>query len=67
MLLELTIDRIEGDKAVLLTRDKETVVWPLSKLPGEKREGEELYFKIVDSKGDDKDLAKDILNEILDA
>lgn len=67
MLIELTIDRIEGDKVVLLTKDKETVIWPISKLPGEKKEGDELYFKIVDSRGEDKNLAKDILNEILDA
>lgn len=65
---ELTIDRIEDNKVVLLTQDQETIVWPKSKLPAEVKEGETLYFSIKglhDKDEGEKSQAKDILNEIL--
>jgi hypothetical protein len=67
MIVKLIIDRIEKDKAVLITKDNESIVWPVSKLPKNATEGAEFQFNIVDAKGGDKDLAKDLLNEILDA
>jgi len=69
MKLELTIDRFEGDKAVLKNEDNETVVWPKNKLPKDVKEGSILALTITDqaeAKNNKEDLAKDILNEILD-
>jgi len=66
MIVKLIVDRIENEKAVLLTEDRKSIVWPLSKLPADTKEGAEFQFNIVDSKGDDKNLARDLLNEILD-
>lgn len=67
MLIKLVVDRIEGNKAVLLTTEKESITWPITKLPQGTKEGAELQFKIVDGQGSDKELAKELLNEILDA
>lgn len=66
MLLKTTIDRIEKDQAILITEDNESITWPLSKLPKGTAEGDNLQIKIIDSKGSDKGLAKELLNEILD-
>ncbi len=69
MLIKLTIDRFEGDKAVLKTEENETIVWLKNKLPQGSREGAKLLFLITDDKEEEKfgkQLAKDILNEILD-
>jgi Protein of unknown function (DUF3006) len=69
MLLNLTIDRFEDGKAVLKTEDSETVIWPKDKLPENIYEGATLLFAITDNANKDKDsrqLAKDILNEILE-
>lgn len=66
--IELTIDRIEEGKVVLLTQDQETIVWPKSKLPSNVKEGETLYFSIKGLQDKDEtgnSQAKDILNEIL--
>lgn len=65
----LTIDRFEGDKAVLKTEDNNTIVWPKDKLPNQAKEGEVLTFTItndIEAEKDKKELAKNILNEILD-
>ena len=68
MILKLTIDRIESDQAVLKTQDNETIIWPKNKLPQNAHEGAVFVFVITDDKqkeGDDKQLAKNVLNEIL--
>ena len=68
MYINLTIDRFEEDKAVLKTENNETIIWPKDKLPAEAREGSVLQFEIKADKAaaaDKKQLAKDILNEIL--
>lgn len=65
----LTIDRFEGGKAVLKTEDNNTIVWPKDKLPNQAKEGEVLTFTItndIEAEKDKKELAKNILNEILD-
>ena len=68
MEYSLTIDRFEGEKAVLKTEKGETIVWPKNKLPAEVKEGAVLTFSIRGDKEKEKDkkgLAKDILNELL--
>ena len=69
MKIEFTIDRFEGEKAILKNEDNETIVWPKNKLPKDVKEGSILAFIITDkaeAKNNKEDLAKDILNEILD-
>ena len=69
MNVKLTIDRFENDKAVLKTEDRFTIIWPKDKLPENIHEGMVLIFNISSDTEDEKNkkqLAKDILNEILD-
>ena len=69
MNIKLTIDRFENDKAILKTEDRSTIIWPKNQLPENIHEGMVLVFNIVnDAKAekDKKELAKEILNEILD-
>ncbi len=68
MLIKVTIDRFENGKAVLKTEDKQSIVWPKNKLPENIKEGSVLRIAISfdqETEGSDKELAKDILNEIL--
>lgn len=68
MILKLTIDRFEGDKAVLIAESGEQIIWPKNKLPEQAREGMVLNFNVQNSEEaekDKKELAKNILNEIL--
>ena len=68
MKIKLTIDRFEEDKAVLKTDNNQTIVWPKNKLPENVKEGSVLAFKILtdeDSEKNQRNQAKDILNEIL--
>jgi hypothetical protein len=67
---KVTIDRFEGDKAVLKTEDNQTIVWPKNKLPQDVKESSVLNIVLsLDSHVEDTDkkLAKDILNEILNS
>jgi len=69
MEIILTIDRFEGDKAVLKTSDNNTIIWPKNKLPKQAKEGNVLSFLIFNSaekENNKKNLAKNILNELLD-
>ena len=68
MTILLTVDRFENDKAVLKTKDNKTIIWPKNKLPSGAREGAVLIFRITnnqDETEDNRQLAKEILNEIL--
>ena len=68
MNITVTIDRFEGDKAVLITQDKQAINWPKDRLPQKAREGTVLEINIVDTANktkENKQLAKNILNEIL--
>jgi hypothetical protein len=68
MNINITIDRFEGDKAVLKTEDGQSVVWPKNKLPENAHESMVLNFNILndsETEKDKKELAKEILNEIL--
>ena len=68
MTIKLSVDRIEGGQAVLITEHKQEISWPLASLPDGIKEGQILNFTISDNEKatEEKDkLAKDILNEIL--
>lgn len=68
MLIKLTLDRFEGDKAVLIAADGENIIWPKHKLPANLRDGSALSFDIAEEKEREqknKQTAKDILNEII--
>lgn len=69
MQLELSVDRIEEERVVLIDQDQNIFVWPKSVLP-DVHEGQ-LVFLDISFNERDKDhrapnvAAKDILNEIL--
>lgn len=68
MLIKFTIDRFEGDQAVLIAGDGKTVVWPKNQLPENVHEGSCLNFDITEKterEKRDKQTAKDIINEII--
>lgn len=68
MLINLTIDRFEADKAVLATNDSTKIIWPKNKLPADVHEGSVLSFDITEAaerEKRDKQTAKDLINEII--
>ena len=68
MNIKATIDRFENDKAILITKDKIEIIWPKNKLPENASEGIVLNIDIFNDKEStkkNKELAKEILNEIL--
>lgn len=68
MIIKLTVDRFEEDKAVLLTENQKIIIWPKSELPSKTRPGQIITMKILDNEQESKEqkqLAKAILNEIL--
>ncbi|MFH1583248.1 MAG: DUF3006 domain-containing protein [Candidatus Falkowbacteria bacterium] len=68
MLIKLTVDRLEEDKAVLAADDGTTIIWPKNKLPADVHEGSALSFDIqeaAEQEKRDKQTAKDIINEII--
>lgn len=68
MIIKATLDRFEGDKAVLITESGDSIIWPKKSMPPETKEGEGLIIAITGDIQKDKDsqkLAKDILNEII--
>ncbi|MFH1428034.1 MAG: DUF3006 domain-containing protein [Patescibacteria group bacterium] len=69
MTIKIVIDRFENDKAVLKTEDGQTIIWPKAKLPSDSKEGAVLNFIISSNQqteDEKKEMAKNILNEILD-
>jgi len=69
MTIKATVDRIEGDRAVLKISDGQTLIWPKTALPAELHEGMVLIITLTEQEEyekKDKQKAKDILNEILD-
>jgi hypothetical protein len=65
---EFTLDRFEGDKAVLLDENDEQLVLPSFYLPKNAKEGEILVLSIQTLESEKKQReqkAKDLLNEIL--
>ena len=68
MIINLTVDRFEEDKAVLAALDGATIIWPKSKLPAGIHEGSVLSLDIKEAaerEKSDKRTAKDIINEII--
>ncbi|HAM88268.1 MAG: hypothetical protein US83_C0010G0089 [Candidatus Falkowbacteria bacterium GW2011_GWC2_38_22] len=68
METKATIDRFENDKAVLVLKNKETIIWPKNLLPDNAQEGMVLEISIYDDKSETEKntkQAKNILNEIL--
>ena len=67
-IFSATIDRFEGDYAILRTEDKLEIQLPKSKLPKETREGSLVRFELyLDQRATQRkeEIAKAILNEIL--
>lgn len=63
----MTIDRFEGDKAILKFGD-ETLIIPKILLPKESKEGSDVFLQItIDKNNSSQETAKDIINEILRA
>lgn len=68
MNIKLTLDRIEEDKAVLISASGEQIIWPKNQLPEKIHEGAVLVFDIkTDAEAEEikRKTAKDLLNEIL--
>ena len=68
MISKLTLDRFEGDKAVLIGNNNMAIVWPKDKLLSNLHEGSVLSFNIMEEKEQekqDREKAKDIINKIL--
>jgi len=68
METKITIDRFEDDQAILKTTTGETIAWPKKLLPQNCAEGDSLVFTAMSEKEKtekNKELAKTILNEIL--
>lgn len=68
IVIKLTIDRFEEDRAVLIDGVGAAIVWPKNKLPDNLHEGSSLNFAIAEEKNrerEDKQTAKDIINEII--
>jgi hypothetical protein len=68
MLIKFTIDRFEGNQAVLVAEDGQSLVWPKNKLPEKVHEGSSLSFEITEEaerEKRNKQTAKDIINEII--
>jgi len=69
VLIKLTINRFEQNAAILKTEDNRTIIWPADKLPPNTKIGSVLLLNIFGdsaSSPNNQDLAKEILNEILD-
>jgi hypothetical protein len=65
---EFTIDRIEGDQAVLRNQAGDEWLWPKTELPADAVGGKIVYLKMITNPAksvDTQKMAKDILNEIL--
>ncbi len=68
MIIKFTLDRFEGDKAVLISSDGQSVIWPKNQLPNNLKEGSSLNFEIMEEKErteKTRQTAKDIINEII--
>ncbi len=65
--VEATLDRFEGDSAVLRLTDGQELEWPSENIPDELEEGSIVRLALVmedAAPGDRRALAQDILNEI---
>ena len=63
-----TIDRFDGTQAVIVTQDKQTLLWPIKNLPDDIKEGEVVKLKLSTDKLETKNqeqAVKNLLNQIL--
>ena len=69
MKIKTTLDRLEGDKAVLITEEQDEIILMKNLLPKDAKESSIYYISIKDSpieEGEENTKkAKEILNEIL--
>jgi hypothetical protein len=67
MKLELTLNRIEEDRAIFLTKKNQIVTLPTDSLPGTtSRPGDKIYITLTDQEVNEiPPTAKDVLNELL--
>jgi len=66
--IKAVVDRFEGKLAVLVTDDKQKILWPIKNLPDDVQEGSIVRLVISTTKTDQEErekLAKTMLNEIL--
>jgi len=66
--LKATLDRFEEDWAIFSINDGKQIIWPKDKLPQGLEEGAVIKIKLYTSQDEEKErreLAKNILNEIL--
>jgi hypothetical protein len=61
MKINLSIEKIADEQAILKDENGRLINWPLDLLPADTKEGNKINFNI----GEEEDLAKNILNEIL--
>jgi len=69
MKIQFTIDRFENDKVVLVDNFNNKIILPKNKINADFAEGDILNFQITkdqEVKKEKEELAKKILNEILD-
>lgn len=67
-LINCTVDRLEGDRAVLKLEDGQTLNWPIDKLPGGVVEGASVNIFLSTAKSEEEErerTARKILNELL--
>jgi hypothetical protein len=66
--IKAVIDRFEGKQAVIRTDDGHELIWPVTNLPDEAKEGTSIRLILSTSKTDEEErekIAKSLLNEIL--
>lgn len=66
--MKAVVDRIEESKAVIRSDDGQILLWPIEDLPEDTSEGSVIYISLTKSEIDESErenLAKDILNEIM--
>jgi hypothetical protein len=66
--LKATIDRFEGETAVIKTENGQEILWPKNNLPPDAKESSAIRLNLSTSKTDEEErakLAKTLLNEIL--
>jgi len=68
MIHQITLDRIEDDRAIFLTDNHQLITLPTALLPEAIKPGQKLYCELKASLTDgqpDEHLAKAVLNELL--
>ena len=63
-----TIDHFEGTNAIIITEDKQTLLWPIKNLPDDTREGEVVKLFLTTDKLETQNreqIVENLLNQIL--